>query len=339
MIRVTGIGGVFIKANDPAKLCAWYKTHLGIDVHVELGASASAVGWQARVNQVASATDATAPAAVFAVCCAVAKTFAAGVLGRPNALHEAWAFDLGDLSGLDSVPGQLDLGRVALLGAGAIGNGAAYVLDASGWDCDLTIIDHDIYEEPNEETSVLVSPTQACRGGEKANILAALTRRPGLAARGVVERVGTSSALLATAFDTFICAVDNPDTRRMLDGVRADLLLNAGVGGSRTDAGVLVWSRHRPGDPPLSARYGGGAAPQGASKAIGHPPRDLLDECSRIAYEDATLAAPFMGLAAGALLVAACASVGREAGPHDLRHLTFDLLNLQGAYRAKRRIC
>src|ERR1043166_6533913 len=32
MKRVVGIGGVFIKAKDPAKLRAWYKTHLGIDV-------------------------------------------------------------------------------------------------------------------------------------------------------------------------------------------------------------------------------------------------------------------------------------------------------------------
>ena len=32
MKRVTGIGGVFIKASDPAALRAWYKTHLGIDV-------------------------------------------------------------------------------------------------------------------------------------------------------------------------------------------------------------------------------------------------------------------------------------------------------------------
>jgi len=31
MKRVTGIGGVFFKANDPAALGAWYKTHLGID--------------------------------------------------------------------------------------------------------------------------------------------------------------------------------------------------------------------------------------------------------------------------------------------------------------------
>ena len=32
MNRVTGIGGIFISAQDPAKLCSWYKNHLGIDV-------------------------------------------------------------------------------------------------------------------------------------------------------------------------------------------------------------------------------------------------------------------------------------------------------------------
>lgn len=32
MKRVTGIGGVFLKASDPTKLAGWYKTHLGIDV-------------------------------------------------------------------------------------------------------------------------------------------------------------------------------------------------------------------------------------------------------------------------------------------------------------------
>jgi len=32
MRRVTGIGGIFFHAKDPATLRAWYKTHLGIDV-------------------------------------------------------------------------------------------------------------------------------------------------------------------------------------------------------------------------------------------------------------------------------------------------------------------
>ena len=30
MKRVTGIGGIFFKANDPAKLCEWYGKHLGL---------------------------------------------------------------------------------------------------------------------------------------------------------------------------------------------------------------------------------------------------------------------------------------------------------------------
>lgn len=32
MRRVTGIGGVFLKARDPKALAAWYRTHLGIDI-------------------------------------------------------------------------------------------------------------------------------------------------------------------------------------------------------------------------------------------------------------------------------------------------------------------
>ena len=32
MPRVTGIGGVFIKAKDPEGLRAWYRKHLGLDI-------------------------------------------------------------------------------------------------------------------------------------------------------------------------------------------------------------------------------------------------------------------------------------------------------------------
>ena len=38
MKRVTGIGGIFIKAQDPKALTAWYQKHLGIDVEVWGGA-------------------------------------------------------------------------------------------------------------------------------------------------------------------------------------------------------------------------------------------------------------------------------------------------------------
>jgi predicted enzyme related to lactoylglutathione lyase len=38
MKRVTGIGGIFFHAKDPAAMQAWYKTHLGMDVQAWGGA-------------------------------------------------------------------------------------------------------------------------------------------------------------------------------------------------------------------------------------------------------------------------------------------------------------
>jgi predicted enzyme related to lactoylglutathione lyase len=39
MKRVTGIGGIFFQARDPAALRVWYQTHLGIDVQPWGGAA------------------------------------------------------------------------------------------------------------------------------------------------------------------------------------------------------------------------------------------------------------------------------------------------------------
>jgi predicted enzyme related to lactoylglutathione lyase len=38
MKKVTGIGGIFFKCNNPKKMMEWYKTHLGIDTN-DYGAS------------------------------------------------------------------------------------------------------------------------------------------------------------------------------------------------------------------------------------------------------------------------------------------------------------
>jgi catechol 2,3-dioxygenase-like lactoylglutathione lyase family enzyme len=40
--KVLGLGGVFIRAQDPAKLAAWYREHLGFDVH-DFGGSFGAI--------------------------------------------------------------------------------------------------------------------------------------------------------------------------------------------------------------------------------------------------------------------------------------------------------
>jgi len=55
MKRVTGIGGIFFKAKDPAAPGAWYKEHLGIDVQEWGGAARPA----ADVRRMEDATDMT----------------------------------------------------------------------------------------------------------------------------------------------------------------------------------------------------------------------------------------------------------------------------------------
>jgi catechol 2,3-dioxygenase-like lactoylglutathione lyase family enzyme len=40
--RVLGLGGVFVRAQDPAALAAWYREHLGLDVH-DFGGSFGAI--------------------------------------------------------------------------------------------------------------------------------------------------------------------------------------------------------------------------------------------------------------------------------------------------------
>lgn len=47
MRRVTGIGGVFFKSNDPVSLAAWYRQHLGLEVQPWGGA---VLRWNSEAN-------------------------------------------------------------------------------------------------------------------------------------------------------------------------------------------------------------------------------------------------------------------------------------------------
>ena len=58
MKRVTGIGGIFFKANDPKALGEWYRTHLGIDVQEWGGA---AFRWNSDDNPAGSGTTIWSP--------------------------------------------------------------------------------------------------------------------------------------------------------------------------------------------------------------------------------------------------------------------------------------
>jgi len=58
MKRVTGIGGIFFKSQNPKALSAWYKTHLGLDVQAWGGAAFS---WKGPDNPEGNGTTVWSP--------------------------------------------------------------------------------------------------------------------------------------------------------------------------------------------------------------------------------------------------------------------------------------
>lgn len=189
------------------------------------------------------------------------------------------------------------------------------------------IIDDACYGEENLETSMLLERRAALDGAPKAETLAARMARPGLVSTWNKSRVDSASPILKEDYEVFICAVDNAETRRKLDGVRAGALVNAAVGGAVVDAGHALWSRHTPGDPPLSHLY-----PPGSGTTIPEPgehvPAEFADKCSVVAYAGVTMAAPFVALASASLAVASCAqhALGTQA---ESRYVKVDLLGQQ----------
>lgn len=292
------------------------------------GVFVDAHGWSVSVNELGPGLAPTAPAAAFAAAAGVAKAFAA-IIGRGSSVvHEAWTAPLLDLPAGDDIWADtpIELGRVIVIGAGAIGAGLGHVLRGSGWRGDVLYVDNQRYDEPNLETTLLISKDAAMRQRPKAATLARLVESRGIVARGVAELIVENHPLLTEPAAALVCAVDNVDTRQLLDRTAAAVVFNAGVGGSRLDAGHVLWTRHDRETPPLSTLYRTSADPRGARS--GGPSDIVTDECSRIAYESVSLAAPFMGLAAGALLAAGLAqhALGMSAPTN---YLKLDLLGQQ----------
>lgn len=314
-----------------AVLCLGYEEHDAIVV--------DANGWRAGINQmVGSEGVAATPALLFAVCASFAKLFAAKVLGRATVTTEKWAFSLWELSEIFDAQKEpnairpIDLGNVAILGAGAIGSGLGLALRESPWRGDILFIDSDTYEYPNHETTITMGLQEVYARPQKAPALAHKTQRTRLSTTSLVERISSGHAEVKASRTAFVCAVDNEDTRRAIDDCGADVLLNAAVGGSREDAGHVMWSVHKRDDGQrLSSLYPERAAQGLVPSEIG--PTDV-DVCSRIIYDSVSLAAPFLGVAAGALLAA---SLGRHALGEDLprTYLKLDLFGRQAKYLAR----
>lgn len=322
---------------EAASYGAFSRLAIGADgegLQLGLGCSCDGVfvdahGWSVSVNQLGPARAATAaPAAGFAAAAGVAKLFATVLQRKEAVLREAWSAPLLDLAAGEDVSAgaAIELGRVVLIGAGAIGSGLAHVLHHSGWSGEVMIVDDQRYDEPNHETTLLISQQMAMRQVPKAVNLARLCQSEGISTEGRQERIITGHPLLTQPADALVCAVDNVEARRCLDEAAAPVVFNAGVGGSREDAGHVLWTRHDAQSPSLSSYYP--VVVTGLEAETVGPQDIVTDACSRVAYANVSLAAPFMGLAAGALLAAGLAqhALGLAA---PTTYFKLDLLGLQ----------
>lgn len=303
--------------------------------------SADAAGWNIGINQTfPSEINASPPAAIFSVCCSFAKLFNSSILNNAKHLEEKWTLSLLDFSHSPEIPNQfeipyIDFGTIGLLGGGAIGSGFAYSLLLSGWCATMDIIDMDRYDQENLETTMLLKKVTALKREHKAKALASLlNENEPLSTNPIVTELSADSIEIPKKRNIFISAVDNAKTRCLLDNVNADILLNGAVGGSKKDAGHVLFSRHLSTDLPLSELYQN--ITDETSNLDDYPEEVKSDKCSRIDYNEVSMAAPFLGLASGTLLLMGCVrySLGIELNES---YAKFDLLKWQQKFQTKRR--
>lgn len=294
--------------------------------------SVDAIGWIAGINKNFNGNlSAAAPAAIFSVACGVAKLFWASVSKMDKYQAEEYSISLSDFSLNPQLPhtfehSEHDLGEIVLVGAGAIGAALAYTLYQSKWKARIHIIDKDRYNPPNIETTLLINLSDIRKNKPKACALAEKIQSSLIVASGEQLEITPNGDEIKGSPKFIISAVDNPETRRALNPKsRSTILINGGVGGSKEDAGHILASRHGCHDPLISLLYKDNHRNTGSSTT---PPDEITDECSRIAYNDVTMAAPFLGAACGALLAAICIQNNSSCRPAH-NYFKLDILKQQ----------
>lgn len=320
------------------------KIGAGITIGMQLPnmIAVDASGMYAAVNHVLvpSAPPPHSAAACFAAATAFAKYFASTVLDKHVSKNESWGFSLDTMS--VSAPTELvlhkpvkesTLGKVHLLGAGAIGSAFCFSVHLSNDAAEIDILDREKYDEPNQETTFFLTKAEAVRCPPKAAQLAKNSSREGLPVVGRPKReLQAGDSFLEEQCDAFVCAVDNAETRRILDSAKCNVLLNGGLGGSKSDAGHVLVSWHNAGVRGLAELYPDDISPDnGNSSSL---PSEIKDDCSRLEYESVSLAAPFVALSSGALLHAFC-KLSAEGRLPDANYFKLDLLRLQSKMSRK----
>jgi hypothetical protein len=313
----------------------WSGTGMTIGISKAGMVTVDATGTYGAVNTVfpPKSADPHGSAACFAAAMGFAKYFASAVLRKAAPFAESWVFSLESLamspapSSLEPVP-ITNMGRVHLVGAGAIGSAFCFSLHLSDDVSELEIVDRERYDEPNQETTFFLSRRDAVRCPHKAQELARLAIRRGLQIVGHPPMdLQRGDSYLQRRCDALVCAVDNPETRRILDSANCGVLFNAGLGGTRLDAGHVLVSWHNADVPPLSQLYADASEPIAAREQDSFPV-EINDDCSRLEYERMSLAAPFIALASGALLHALC-RLNVEHRLPDANYIKLDLLGWQ----------
>jgi hypothetical protein len=305
---------------------------MGLATAIICSVNVDAVGWVAGINKNFDKNlSAVAPAAIFSVSCGVAKLFWASLSGSDKHIKEEYSISLLDFTLNPVTPDefirpQIDFGQIVLVGAGAIGAAFSFALYHSEWKARLHIIDRDRYESQNIETTMHIDVNDANKNRPKAIALSEKMCSDFIYATGEKSEITSNKCEIKGNYRYLISAVDNSETRRALrQSAETTLIINGGVGGSKEDAGHVLVSRHGGHDQSISALY---KSDRLKTETNLPPPIEIADECSRVAYNNIAMAAPFLGVACGALLVALCCQ-NNAGNVANTNYLKIDILRLQ----------
>lgn len=281
------------------------------DLNIEIGASTSAVtgaathlaasGWLASISKggaeclVIDSLDSNPVGAAAAAILGGAQVFreAAGLDGAypQHLLFDAFLMEpAGSPQGVQ-YPVHPSVGRILLVGCGAVGSAAAYFTGLFGIEAEITAADGDVLGVENLGRSPLFAAAQC--GTNKAVAMALeLAANPSIKVHAVPQWWHDSSALHDLgAFDIVIPAANEHHVREALQAALPPLMIHA----STSSAWQVNFGRHIPGvDDCLAERFEGMSARPKMSCSSGAVP--ITDGAS----VDASL--PFLSFWAGFLI-------------------------------------
>lgn len=209
------------------------------------GVFASAAGWNAIIDDDSKlGLPAAAPAAMAAAAIAVGELFRTvfgellGEKGRYSI--EPGGFNLVSLMPRDdrpAIPPSFAIGKVHLVGAGALGEMAIVTLLAANAEGELLVIDDQAVELPNTQRYVLTVDTS--EGALKVDLAELACRGSRIAVIRVPARWGLDQRAMAGSADTVLVGVDSAVARIDIQAGLPRRIYNAFTGPFD-----LGWSRH-----------------------------------------------------------------------------------------------